>query len=477
MTKWLAIFFFFVCASAASGQAYKTGDAYRYISMFGSDSNDGLSPATPYATPQHCNAVIVQLGGGTCDARTLYNYRTTTEISVGQHNPPVAVTLLLPPRGRWNGEVNGTESNVLKVYTLGSVIGASAGQGNPFIIQAASTANVLDVCGTEPAPVTGSGYVRMEGFGCESLAGATVTGAVIHIQRLFDVSRVSDLVSSALSVNTKVLWIHSVCCGTTVERVKGNGNAMSGTVPCTLGSDSDSNQGGDIGPISCTGAGSGLNDVVIIQSPIGNAPAHYHDIYTEMYLTPDTATAVVAVTGLSGLSDLVERLTLGADQVNSTRYMLDIATGASVVVRNLQLGAFSGNAINDHNPGRGSLALGPSAVLTDYSTQNSCCALASLFASLDVSGIRNDTGLQVFETTATCSTAATINTPCTTPAITLPVGYSDTNYRVSCTGLGPMNFPQLQTVSKSNTAFTITINNLTAAPASYASFDCTVAHN
>jgi hypothetical protein len=109
------------------------------------------------------------------------------------------------------------------------------------------------------------------------------------------------------------------------------------------------------------------------------------------------------------------------------------------------------------------------AVITDCS--------ASSFTSLAASGIRNDKGLQLFETTTTCSTAATIHTPCTTAEINLPVAYPDTNYRLQCQGLGPTNFPQLQTVTKSNATFTITVNNLTAAPASYTSFDCMAAHN
>jgi hypothetical protein len=476
MTKLRIFLVLFAWGSAAFGQGYHPADAYRYVSSLGSDSNDGLSPGTAFATPQHCNAVVVSLGGGTCDARTLYHYTTGTEIDVGQHSPAVGVTLLVPPHGLWNGSVSGGYSNVLKVFSLGSVIGTSAGQGNPFVIEASSGASVIDVCGTEPSPVSGSSYIHMEGFGCQSQGGATVSGAVIHIQSLFDVSRISDLSASASSANTKALWIHGVCCGTIVERVKGHGSAISGNVPCTIGSGSDSNQGGDIGPISCTGAGSGENDVAIIQSSVGNAAGHSHDVYTEMYLTSDTSTPVVGVTGSSGLADVLDRLTLGADHASSTRFMLDIANGSSLVVRNMQLGGFSGNAINDHNTGR-SLSPGASAVITDYSTQNVCCALASYFTSLDVSGIKNDKGLQLFETATTCSTGARINNPCTTAEITLPVGYSDTNYRVSCTGLGPTNFPQLQTVTKSNTAFTITVNNLTAAPASYTSFDCIVGHN
>lgn len=95
----------------------------------------------------------------------------------------------------------------------------------------------------------------------------------------------------------------------------------------------------------------------------------------------------------------------------------------------------------------------------------------------NLNGLTNGTGLQVFNTTTTCTTAATISTPCTTAAITLPVAYADTNYRLVCTGLSPTAFPQLQTVTKLNTTFTITLNNLTAAAATYTSFDCLVGHN
>lgn len=111
--------------------------------------------------------------------------------------------------------------------------------------------------------------------------------------------------------------------------------------------------------------------------------------------------------------------------------------------------------------GSGQVALGTSPTLTTPT----------------FTGLTNGTGLQLFNTATTCTTAATINTPCTTAAITLPVAYADTNYRVACQGLGPTQFPQLQTVTKSNTTFTITLNNLTAAAASYTSFDCHVGHN
>lgn len=94
-----------------------------------------------------------------------------------------------------------------------------------------------------------------------------------------------------------------------------------------------------------------------------------------------------------------------------------------------------------------------------------------------LTGITNGTGLQLFNSTTTCTTGASVGATCTTGAITLPVGYSDTNYRASCTGQGPTNVPIVETYTKSNTTFTITIAALTAAAASFTSYDCIVGHN
>jgi hypothetical protein len=97
--------------------------------------------------------------------------------------------------------------------------------------------------------------------------------------------------------------------------------------------------------------------------------------------------------------------------------------------------------------------------------------------NLSLAGITNNTGIQAFNTTISCTTGPLVGASCTTPAITLPVGYADTNYRLACTGLSPTNAPGLQTVTKSNTTFTITIVAITAAAATYGSYDCTAVHN
>jgi hypothetical protein len=91
--------------------------------------------------------------------------------------------------------------------------------------------------------------------------------------------------------------------------------------------------------------------------------------------------------------------------------------------------------------------------------------------------IANGTGLQVFNTATTCTTAASVGAVCTTAAIPLPVAYTDTNYRLSCTGQGVSNVPIVETYTKSNTTFTITVAALTAAAARFTAYDCIAGHN
>jgi hypothetical protein len=94
-----------------------------------------------------------------------------------------------------------------------------------------------------------------------------------------------------------------------------------------------------------------------------------------------------------------------------------------------------------------------------------------------LNGIRNGTGLQLFNTTTTCATAPSMGATCKTGAIPLPVGYANTNYRVQCTGMDPTNLPVVETVTKSKLTFTITLVALTPAAATYSSYDCIIGHN
>lgn len=92
--------------------------------------------------------------------------------------------------------------------------------------------------------------------------------------------------------------------------------------------------------------------------------------------------------------------------------------------------------------------------------------------------LTNGTGLQVFNTTTTCTTAASVGATCTTAAISLPVAEADISYRVVCIGKSITNVPVvIATTNSSTTQFTITIAALTAAAATFSSYDCMAGHN
>jgi len=93
-------------------------------------------------------------------------------------------------------------------------------------------------------------------------------------------------------------------------------------------------------------------------------------------------------------------------------------------------------------------------------------------SSPTIKDFANSTGIQAFNTTTTFTTAGAVGATCTTAAITLPVGYSDTTYRLNCTGQSATNVQVVETYTKSNTTFTITIAALTATAATFTSYDC-----
>lgn len=354
-------------------------DAYYYAAQSGNDTTgDGLSKGTAFATPQKCISTVIAKGGGTCDARTLYTYTSSTEIDVGDTTPH-CVTLLVPPYGTWTGTMTDGTSYVLKVFGCSAVIGTNSGLGQQFVVEPSASAIISDVCGTPSA--FPRNYVRMEGFSCIGVSGATINTAVLEVQSLVDESYVSKMVSSNHSANGsgKGLYIHNICCGATVRNVASNSNSVSGGVPCTIGSASDTDADASIGPINCTSPGTGRPALAIVQN--GGSLDRIHDVYTEENGT-DTTTPVVQVTCPNGASispDYLFGFTEGAAVGGETRYSVDVASTCAMVLRDIQTGP-SGNAINDHNAGRTPLQPGSQAIVAQYDTNNGVRTLSSYFS-------------------------------------------------------------------------------------------------
>jgi hypothetical protein len=341
-----------------------SAEGYYYIADNGSDSNDGLSLGTAFATPQHCNAVAIANGDGICDARAFHGYRMSTEIDVG-NAAGVPVVLLLPNHGRWRGTMTDGTSYVLKVFNQSSVIGMHSGLGQAFFIDAAPTANVDSVCGTNPLAT--ADYVRMSGFSCQAAAGATVVNAVLNIKGLADGSRISEIgVATFSTLANKVTWLHgNLCCGARIYEVNSLGNGLAGAVPCTFGDGTGSMGGAMIDALSCVRPGNGKNAVARVQN-INDAGAVFGSIYMEIAApATDTTTAMVGITGSGTFPDVFGDLVLGIDIASSTRYIVDIGSTSKVILKRVTTATISPNAINDHS-NRSTIIPGAGHTVVDY---------------------------------------------------------------------------------------------------------------
>lgn len=376
----------FFVTSDLVGQSTKqptSADGHYYVTPEGSDSNDGLSTWTAFLTPQHCIAVAIVNGGGTCDASRLHSASFTAELDVG-NSSFTPINLVVPDYGEWTFHLTGGAGYALKVFSGSSVIGPKTGLGLPFVIAVDGTSSVDSVCGTDPSPPGGAGassYVRMSGFSCQAEAGAVVANAILNIQRLFDKSRVDSLAAGSSTTNTVGLWIHGVCCGAEVSRVASMANNGQGNLPCQLGNE---NAGAIVNGLSCLKPGPGKNALVITQNNYSE-PSDYRNIYIETLNDPDTTTAAVEVMGDGDLyQDLLDGVLLGQDVPSSTRYLLDISAGSSIFARRLSLGYSSPNGINDHNPGRGTISPGTRGFIASYDSPASTPAIlayGSFFSS------------------------------------------------------------------------------------------------
>jgi hypothetical protein len=321
-------------------------------------------------------------GSGIVDARgygcTAYN--TSQEIDVGDGGSK-HVVLLVPPCGAWTALMTGGTAYGLKVLSGSAALGMGAGEGAPFVIQAGASSNLDTVCGSDPGSF---GYVRMEGFSCSTVAGATVANAVLNIQKLYDTSYVglmhADTHSTAAN---KVLWIHTICCSAKVTGINADAYGVANAIPCTIGAAGTTEAAGDIEGLSCVHAGSGKNQLALVQTPALNGNK-IRNIYMETSAgSSDLTTASIGVTGTVGAADILDGVVLGIDVASSTRYLLDLASGTSIEADKLTMGPVSTASINDHNTGT---ACNPGCTAAAYSLIRNYGTSPAYFGRVIVNG-------------------------------------------------------------------------------------------
>lgn len=303
--------------------------------------------------------------GGILDATSCIGTQTVSqEIDVG-NSSQLPVRLLLPhssPNGStWVSAQAGGTAYVLKVFSRSSVIGFGTGEGQSFTIAAGATANVDSVCGNDP---TNGQYVRMEGFACQAVAGATVAKAVFHVTGAVDESYYGHITTYTQSSNAnKALWVHNSCCSARFESINAETSGApgaSGAVPCTFGNGAtDSNTGIQVEALSCVHPSTGKNALVIQQNGGGNGNV-FKGIYMEQCSTgigctfnQDLTTAYVSIqaNGSPSSADTFIGLTANVDSASSTRYAVDVASGSHVNIFGLRSSPVSTNIVNDHNTG------------------------------------------------------------------------------------------------------------------------------
>ncbi len=454
-----------------SGASPKRSEYEMLGTLNGVPTVDGVKyPCSSLGVNSAISASIAA-GGGTVDARpcpSLSSY--TSEIDVG-NGSSVAVTLLLPSIGSWSCNITDGASYCLKVFNNGAAIGSNAGYGVFQIQPANSNVNVGALCGNDTS--LANAHIRVEGFSCNIFSGTgTVTKAVGTFSGLGDGSYIGHMTFGNLSSTnaTKVLWVNNACCSTTIEDTVADAFSVVGVTPCWFGN-------GTTGPnlnikadgLTCVHPGNGASNLVDQEwNQFGNNV--FKNVYMERSRETDTTTPWISVQkfGSPTAADYFVGVTAGGDVAGSTRYDIDIASGAHAILTSLQHGGVSTNAINDHNGAGRLVTAAANSTIGGYSTENQFFnGLVNFGKGLAADG----NGFKHKRVTG-CTTGATAGNNCET-TVTWTTAFADANYTPVCTLLGTATLGHLaaistsaiaaasvrvQTVTDTNAAITGTIN-------------------
>lgn len=405
------------------------------------------------------------------DARGVPSITCSSEMDIGDGTHPVM--LLVPSiSGSWTSNVSDGVHAGFKVFNLSAVAstGGMCGAGIQFQLIGSSTFNGTNVFLTDP----GTRYTHLQGFSAALNAGGTVTSAIGEFQGWNDNSK-AECVNVTNNQGTfanapKVGYIHGMCCNVTFANVGFEGQngatGATGSVPLTIGNGAEFTQNLLFIGLNAVHPANAKNNIVITGS--GTQQIHFvGNVYMESTVSgSDLTTPMIQIQSNAG-SVFIDGARNGADNASETRYIVDNAAGSGSLRIFGVTNGVGGNCINDHVTG-----------ITITGCISTVKGLDTTQNTLTLGGVNNAAGLQIFNTTTTCTTGASIGATCTTAAITLPVAEADTSYRTVCTGKGVTNVPVVVASTNSSASqFTITIAALTAAAASFASYDCQVGHN
>jgi hypothetical protein len=326
---------------------------------------DGVKYAKTEAGIQSAINDAVAAGGGTVDARGVPSITFTSQLDVGANaSPNQAVALLLPKIATWSVSMNSPTNCGIMVHDKSSVIGLNGqGNGNLFVVAAAnSSTNVSGLVCTDPSPMGGGSYTRIEGLMALNNVGATLGRGAIVIQQTFDNSVFRDLTSvNSNGIGTQVI---NACCGTSFYNLLSDGNSSPGAQPLVIG---NTGVGGVISGrvntvgffgISVTHPGAGLNNISFANTAF-TENVNFYALYMEPNVS-DTTTPLIQIPAN------VHNVNIFGGEVSataggSTAYMVDIANWAGPCGCVFQgLKNQTNKLINDHITGMQVIGAGAS---------------------------------------------------------------------------------------------------------------------
>ncbi len=260
-----------ICASiTASAQGVRFGVGQPILGA----SSGGSSLAVPNATPATLDNSIVVDGvkypcsgagviaaisdayaalSGIVDARWCQNLTATSEIDVGTP-AGYPLTLLVPNMGVWIFSINNSGACGIKQFTHSSIVGTAAAGSGSFSLIAASSSSMYSLFCTDPSPTSGGSYISTSGVSAGNPNHATMTGALITFQHLFDSSQTDRIM--AYNFFGIGIQFTDFCCGAIFKNTVSDGYANTGAAPVLIGGGTTG-----VGPLITGGAFYGLSAV------------------------------------------------------------------------------------------------------------------------------------------------------------------------------------------------------------------------
>jgi hypothetical protein len=293
-------------------------------------------------------------GLGTVDATDCVGAQTISqEIDVGNNAVTTKIALLLPPTGTWTITITDGVSCGIKQFNQTSIVG-NGPITVPLTITGSASANLSAFYCTDPNPVGGGSYVRLEGVQFYNPSGSTVTSSLMHVYRVFD-NALFNRVKVANYSLTDGLLIEGACCGTSFTNVTVDGNNTGGN-QVHLSSATLTNRDVNFYSLSADHPSAGLAGVLIDgtnAAPPTDATNTSINFYGSFYEAGTSATT----TGFK-IKDARNINFYGVKTISNggNHTGFDISQTATNQVRNIYIQGYdftlsSGTGINDHISG------------------------------------------------------------------------------------------------------------------------------